>query len=264
MMKLSKTLPVLVTLASSACVPTETSAPETSGNRNGGAEISSTSKFLKPKQCMMLFGQSASISGALQIAQGVQNEVKWYGDIVGVYKLANGQYGAVRDYLLEDTIKSTTEGEKSIARQVGFGDYPPSTRCTDGSDLSEYTGQRSMGTKHEGKDLSIAGLVVTGMVKGAQALQDAANAPSNGGNTPMVATEPETQKQTEQQGVTVSKGIVRENGREIGRVEVQWGYNIICANGYNYGSDSVFGGSFKADVDSMDEAVAVVLSACKR
>ena len=238
-MKLSRVIAVLALLASSACVPTEISAPETSDNPNGGAKISSNSKFLKPKQCMMLFGQSASISGALQIAQGVQNEVKWYGDIVGVYRLASGQYGAVRDYLLEDTIKSTKEGEKSIARQVSFGDYPPSTRCTDGSDLTEYTGQRSQGTKHEGKDLSIAGLVVTGVVKGAEAIREAASAPpSAGGYTPVSSNDATTADSDATaagsgENPNYAGGVVSITEADITSLGDQ-AYKIVCTNRNEY------------------------------
>lgn len=75
----------------------------------------------------------------------------------------------------------------------------------------------------------------------------------------------ETVASDQEVGVKVDgDGWVSENGKKIGRVEVSYGYNILCSNGYNYGSDSVFGGSFKANVNSMDEAISVVLSACKR
>lgn len=64
---------------------------------------------------MIMFGQASSVEGAVQIAQSVQNEVEWYGDVVGVYRLQDGNYAAVRDFMNEDTIKSTREGEQSIA-----------------------------------------------------------------------------------------------------------------------------------------------------
>jgi Bacterial SH3 domain len=87
----------------------------------------------------------------------------------------------------------------------------------------------------------------------------------SGASTYNGAVPTETVTSDQEVGVKVDgDGWVSENGKEIGRVEISYGYNILCSNGYNYGSDSVFGGSFKADVSSMDEAVAVVLSACKR
>lgn len=61
-------------------------------------------------------------------------------------------------------------------------------------------------------------------------------------------------------------GWVKVDGRTIGRAWVSYGYNVSCTKGYNsgYGSNSAFGGSFKPNVHSMDEAVGVLLAACRR
>lgn len=62
------------------------------------------------------------------------------------------------------------------------------------------------------------------------------------------------------QNVSVSDGgWVKVDGRTIGRVYVSWGWVISCERGYVNG-----GGSFKADVDNRDQAVRVLLQACKR
>ena len=62
------------------------------------------------------------------------------------------------------------------------------------------------------------------------------------------------------QSVTVSDGgWVKVDGRTIGRVYVSWGWVISCSKGYVNG-----GGSFKADVDNQNQAVGVLLRACKR
>ncbi|MDQ2093956.1 hypothetical protein [Rhodalgimonas zhirmunskyi] len=61
------------------------------------------------------------------------------------------------------------------------------------------------------------------------------------------------------QSVTVDgDGWVSVNGREIGRVYVSWGWVISCNYGYKNG-----GGSFKADVDNQNQAIGVLLRACK-
>lgn len=63
-----------------------------------------------------------------------------------------------------------------------------------------------------------------------------------------------------------SGGWVTVDGKTIGRTWVSYGYNIMCSRGYRdgHGSNSVLGGSFKADVDNMDEATAVLLQSCRR
>lgn len=253
----------LIGLCVAACV--DTASQGTVAPTASTVIKSTSSAYQKPGQCMIMFGQASSVEGAVQIAQSVQNEVEWYGDVVGVYRLQDGNYAAVRDFMNEDTIKSTREGEQSIARLVGFGDYPPQTRCSDGSEIAEYTGIRSFGTKHEGKDLSIAGAMARGAIAGAAAIREAASSPSSMTELPSATASGSDGTGDQEAGIKVdSSGTVSENGKTIGRVEYSWGYKILCWHGYNYGSDSVFGGSFKADVDSMDEAVAVLLDACKR
>lgn len=62
------------------------------------------------------------------------------------------------------------------------------------------------------------------------------------------------------QNVSVSDGgWVKVDGRTIGRVYVSWGWVISCSKGYVNG-----GGSFKADVDNQNQAIGVLLRACKR
>jgi hypothetical protein len=62
------------------------------------------------------------------------------------------------------------------------------------------------------------------------------------------------------ESVTVDgDGWVKVDGRTLGRVYVSWGWVISCSKGYVNG-----GGSFKADVDNQNQAIGVLLRACKR
>lgn len=140
-----KTFAVVLSIALSGCLPTETSPQGAASSGTAAPESVVNNSFYRPNKCMKIFGRSSSADGALLIAQAVQNKVRWYDDVVGVYRLYDGSYGAVADYRGSDTIKSTQEGERSIALSIKRGDYPAGTRCTDGSIFTEYTGKRSSG-----------------------------------------------------------------------------------------------------------------------
>lgn len=253
-------------MALSACVPN--GAPSTGTPVKSVAEPQSP--YYVPGICRRILIEASSVDAVkAELERALKNVVTYR---YGIYKMKNGKYAGAEAFEVirdrNEAIKHRTvglyketlrEAQASIQRQINNGGYHPTARCTDGSDIAIETGIWYNKVTQTDGALGLMVLAVSGVSK---AMSEAQSAPAGGVQSYSPVASDETKQPV---GVKVDgDGWVSENGKKIGRVEVSYGYNILCSNGYNYGSDSVFGGSFKADVNSMDEAVVVVLSACKR
>lgn len=110
------------------------------------------------------------------------------------------------------------------------------------------------------------GLLGWALTAGLGALQNASRQSGNYSTNTSSDTNSGTSDSSTSSGVArSSSGWVTVDGRTIGRVWSSYGYNISCSNGYKpgHGSNSAFGGSFKADVSNLNEATAVLLQSCK-